>query len=148
MRPKKYKNHQAISISVDEKDIEFLDSHRGKLTRGDYLIESMYAIKQESSDHIKELTERYKQLSIENQELKKELMFLRSKHKPVTSDNELIKWYDARDMTEVITKFGDSVNWKNLFDKNIDVFATHFRNFKELENFCLERYKNNDKKTT
>lgn len=79
-RPKKYTKSRTICIYLDDKDLNFLDDHRGKVTRGDYLTESMYALKDTVSQKIKESDEKMKQLSAENHELKRQLMFERSRH--------------------------------------------------------------------
>ena len=153
MRPKKYLKSQQLTITIDDKDKQFLDDHRGKMTRGDYLIEGMYALKNEFSNRLKEMTEKNKQLSAENHELKKQLMFSQSKTisrlEPniiMVHDMELEKWYEEKNMKEQITNMGRGINWKNVFDKNIVFFSARLKDHKELEKFCIDRFKNNGTK--
>lgn len=150
MRPKKYNNSKQLTITLDDKDKEYLDDHRGKVTRGDYLIAGMYSLKNETSNYFKAMTEKYKILSQENQELKKQIMFIQSKNikssEPeisVYSDSELLRWYDEKEMQQQISNHGRGINWENLFDKNITFLSLKLKDHKELEKFCIEKFKNN-----
>ena len=154
MRPKKYLKSQQLTITIDDKDKQFLDDHRGKMTRGDYLIEGMYALKNETSNRLKDITEKYKQISQENHDLKRQLMFSQSRTNSrlesnliVHSDMELERWYEENKMKEHITNMGRGINWQNVFDKNIIFFSARLKDHKELEKFCLERFKNNGSKS-
>lgn len=149
MRPKKYQKSRQLTITIDDKDISYLDDHRGKVTRGDYLIESMYALKTENSERFKEMTASVKQLSQENHELKKQVMFMESKYRTsktleepnLSEDIELIKWYEDKNIAEQISKMGRSINWENLFDKNM-INLIKVKDAKTLEKICLEMYRN------
>lgn len=155
MRPKKYLKSRQLTITVDDKDLSFMDDHRGRVTRGDYLIEGMYALKGEHSTHLKEMTEKYKQMSNENHELKRQLLFEQSRNKNhnvpdvnTYSDTELLKWYDEKNMQQQISTHGRGINWQNLYDKNITFLSLKLKDHKEVEKFCMELFKNNGSKST
>lgn len=117
MRAKKYPNAKLLTICLDEKDVSYLDDHRGKVTRGDYLIESMYSLKNEQSQVFKNTIENYKKLSSEVHELKKQLMFEQSRNKKqnivpsLNNDIEFKNWIKEKGVTS-------AANWLNLFTKN------------------------------
>lgn len=142
MRPKKYIKARSILICVDDKDLSFLDDHRGKVTRGDYLIESMYNIKKEQSDRIKDITLKYQQISQENHELKKQLLFMKSKQKSSQNQeidkDKLIQFYNEK-LKENFNK-NIVIDWKHLFEKNESylVSQVHISNFNVLKDECTK----------
>ncbi len=150
MRPKKYVRSRLLTICVDDKDVSYLDDHRGKVTRGDYLRESMYALKGEHSEELKTSTEKIKQLSAENHELKKQLLFEQSKNKksaPVIEINEveLIKFYEEKKIAEAIRNPPrGGVQWSTLHDRNLERLSIiGIGDKKVLESKCMSIFRNN-----
>lgn len=145
-RPNKYIRGIVTSVYTDEIDISFLDDHRGKLSRSEYLIEAMYAM--HGDQRIKAAFELVKEKDKEIYELKRELMFERTKNKrarPSIKQNEekLTQFYTDKNLTEVIKKYGSNINWASLFDRNIERLTGVVKDSKQLEAWAMEHFSNN-----
>lgn len=158
MRPKKYKAYRLLTIGLDQKDIEFLDDHRGKIPRGDYLREAMYTMKGENSETLKTNAEKIKLLSNEVHELKKQLMFEQTKlHKlkprqeaPLSENKELqrLKWWNEKQIKQKIDEMGvGRVVWETLFAKSLDYDPNLWTKAKECEDWTKKKYLNNGEAT-
>jgi hypothetical protein len=146
-RPPKYKRGRPTSVYTDETDLKYLDEHRGKLSRSEYLIEAMYALKGDTRIQVALTLVKAKDKEI--YELKRQLLFEQSKNKkqaPEIEINEagLIKFYEDKRLGELITKFGSSINWQNLFDKNIEQLSGSVNDAKELQKWCMNYYYRNN----
>lgn len=149
-RPKKYLNAKWLTICLDDKDINYLDDHRGKVTRGDYLKESMYALKGEHSQDLKNSIDKIKLLSVENHELKRQLMFTQSKirnAKTAKPDVDIIlnDWWEkyGDSIKEALTKRQEP-NYDNLVRVSVLNYPDFpFTNPKDLRGFCIWKIQNN-----
>lgn len=147
MRPKRYKNYTLVTIGLDQKDIDFLDDHRGKVARGEYLREGMYSLKGETSETLKNLIEKTKQQSKNIEELKRQLLFERSRNnKPHhaidiidTSDieNKRTEYYNSHNITQIIERMGiDNNGWNSISSKNLILF----KDSKTAKDWILDHY--------
>lgn len=146
-RPKKYLNREDIEISIDAKDKSYLDDHRGKLSRGEYLIESMYALKGDT--RIKEALTLVQELKKENYELKRQLLFEQSKNKPVKIETspEILqsreKWWNEKSINirESYNKRTEP-NWDKMFITAQTYYKDTFWNDKsEIKQFVEQKLK-------
>lgn len=146
MRPKKYKQVRYMCVCLDEKDISFLDDHRGKITRGDYLVECMYSMKTEHPDRFKELIEQTQKLSSTVCELKQQIQQQVSKTETtinITSDDTITAWYEEKQIQKHLEE-GVNINWQNLYEKSVTTFGNKIKNGNALKGFCLRKYSNKD----
>ena len=158
-RPKKYQKGRILALSFDDKDISFLDDHRGRIPRGQYLIELMYAC--HDSERIYNLLSDIQELKRKNYELAREKMFLkteldRARRKtpeiPIqinkaTDSEYLIDLYDKYKISERIS---DNKLEKGLCSwiiaRNHPEIDKYVKNPAKLENFFINHHmKNNGK---
>lgn len=147
MRPKKCADYKLLTIGLDQKDKEYLDKQRGKVTRGDYLTMGMYSMDKDVSDSLKSYVEKIKQLSDENHGLKKQLLFLQSKNSNNgTLDNEIKQarksYYIERAEGLFDQWFNKKLepNWDNMVSKRPDL---GFKNGKDLKMWIFSEFKKN-----
>lgn len=149
-----YQKHKVpitISIRFSQKDLDFMDEHRGNLSRNVYLSECMYKMSSKDVENIIEKEQLISELRAEIQDLKKQIMFSQPKNKSSPThvlpqkneDGQLIKWYNELKLQENISKFGRSVNWNTLFDRHIDFLSNYFSDPKSLAEWALDHHKHN-----
>lgn len=154
MRPKKYFKPRYLTICIDDKDMEYLDDRRGKMTRGDYFTEAMYALRPEQSDKLRESAEKIKAQAAEIHELKKQLLFERTRggragYKSVQAGYEdaadLVCFYEEKDLGALISSqtSRNSINWENLYNRNIERLAAYVKDGKGLKSWCMSYFRSN-----
>ncbi len=151
MRPKKYIKARYLTICLDDKDVDFLDDHRGKVTRGDYLIHSMYALRPEQSDQLKEMKEKDQRNSQEIHELKKQILFLQSRlgkqeSMPAQDDPQSEEWFKKLEANfrDAWNTDKSTINWRMLHEKNPDLF----RNAADMRKWVQQRIENSNNEGT
>jgi hypothetical protein len=124
-RPQKYKRGRVTSVYTDEIDLKYLDEHRGKLSRSEYLIEAMYSLKGDT--RIVEALSSVKEKDKEIYELKRQLLFERSKKSKASasiSDSEAIEsvrlaWFETKKekLLRDYTNDPSVIVWKTLYER-------------------------------
>ncbi len=148
-RPQKYKRGRVTSVYTDEIDLKYLDEHRGKLSRSEYLVECMYSLKGDT--RIVEALSSVKEKDKEIYELKRQLLFERSKKSKASAsisecvDSEAIEsvrlaWFKTRkeSLLRDYTKDPSLIVWKTLFDRYPEL---EFKNPNELRSWVVSQLK-------
>lgn len=125
---KRYQKLRYLHICIDDKDLNFLDDHRGKVARGQYLVQCLYASR---GDHqrISENLTTISQLQKENHELKRQLLFSQSKKSPSREidsalEQKRIELYDKINIQKEIDKQGYGLNYEHISVNHPDIFSS------------------------
>lgn len=141
-RPKQYSRLSIINVSLDGKDLDFLDDHRGDIPRGKFLIHCMYTSRNEVNNletEFNKLKKRIEELEHENRNLKA------IKGTQTTLNNTCEAWWhDKEHSIKDALKRKFEPDWEKLYLVAIqDYPGISWNNSKEVKNFVTMKIKNN-----
>ncbi len=149
-RPPKYKRGRVTSVYADEIDLKYLDDHRGKLSRSEYLIEAMYALKGDT--RIQEVLALLKLKDKEIYELREQLRFEKFKKQKQEASGALVEsseilekwWKEYENKIEDAYRRHTEPSWKSIYITALDKFpGIPFNSPQAIKEFVEEKKKNN-----